>query len=227
VGVDSPSQFQASVFAEALRTQKAFVSNGPIINVTAQKLDASDQPVGPKVETGGTLSIAAGDKVEVTIEAWGHEWLQLDRAELYSHAPGREAVDGASNGEWPEGRIFRKKDLDPNALPIEAVPGSTNLRRVHVLEKFVVTPGADTWFVGMVRGTAGRNMSPFHGARPLAYANAILIDADGSGAYDDFPLKPGQPLEVARPKVAPQPVVVPTARQFSEAVKKLLAHEHE
>lgn len=227
VGVDSPAQFQPSAFADALKAQKAFVSNGPILSFTAQKLDASNQPVGPKVEIGGTLSITAGDKVEFTVEAWAQDWVQFNRAELYGHAPGRESLDGASNGEWPEGRILQKKDLDPNALPIEAVPGAAGLRRVHVVEKFVVTPSNDTWFVGMVRGTSGRTMSPLHNSRPMAWSNAILIDADGSGAYDDFPLKPGQPLTAARPKAAVSQPKVPTAREFSEAVKKLLDHKHE
>lgn len=225
VGVDSPAQFQPSAFAEALRAQRAFVSNGPVLGFTAQKLDAAGQPVGPKVDIGGTLSVSAGDQVEFTVDVQGHEWLQINRVELYSHAPGREALNGFGNDTWPDGRILQKKDLDLAALPLEAVPG-TSLRRLHVKEKFVVTVTADTWFVGLARGTTGRTMSPLHGARPIAYSNAILIDADGSGRYDDFPLKPGQPLTAVKPQ-AKKPVVVPTARQLSEAIRDLLEHRHE
>ena len=226
VGTDSAAQFQSAQFADAIRTHRAFVSNGPIISFTAQKLDANLMPTGgPKAEIGDTLSVSANDKIELTVDVQGLEWMQINRVEIYSHAPGRDAVNGASNSEWPEGRILQKKDLDPVNLPVEAVPG-TSLRRVHLTEKFVVQPTADTWFVGMARGTSGLSMKPLHDSRPAAYSNAILIDADGSGAYDDFPLKPGQPLKVARPTVTP-PVKVPTQREFIEAVKAILEHKHE
>ena len=224
VGTDSPMEFQPSAFAEAIRKQHAYVSNGPIISFTAQKLDANMMPVGPVVGMGDTLSVAANDRVRLTVDVQGLEWMVINRVELYSHAPGRESVNGAANEDWPEGRILQKKDLDPLMLPVEAVPGSANLRRLHIVETFVVQPTADTWFVGMARSTGGRNMTPLHDSRPAAWSNAILIDADGSGAYDDFPLKAGQPLTVARPAVKTAPIV-PTARQFSEAIRKLL-EEH-
>ena len=67
-------------------------------------------------------------------------------------------------------------------------------------------------------------MSPLHDSRPVAWSNAILIDADGSGAYDDFPLKPGQPLRAVLPEPALKPV---TERSFAEAIKKLLEHKHD
>ncbi|MFZ5446711.1 MAG: CehA/McbA family metallohydrolase [Myxococcota bacterium] len=227
VGTDSPAAFKPADFAEAIRTQRAFVSNGPILSFTAQKLDGSGMPVGPKVEMGQTLSISPGDSVELIVDVQGLEWMQLNRVELYSHAPGREALNGATNGEWPEGRILQKRDLDPLMLPVEAVPGSASLRRMHVTERFVVQPTADTWFVGMARSTSGRTMRPLHDARPAAWSNAILIDADGSGKYDDFPLKPGQPLTAvpkAEPLRAPR---VPTEREFVEGLKKFLEHDHD
>ncbi len=222
VGTDSAAQFQPAVFAEAIRTQRAFASNGPIISFTAQKLDANMVPVGPVVEMGQTLSVAANERIELTVDVQGLEWMQFNRVEIYSHATGREAVNGVGNDAWPEGRILQKRDLDPMALPVEAVPGTT-LRRVHVVQKFVVQPTADTWFVGMARGTSGRSMRPLHDARPCGWSNAILIDADGSGKYDDFPLKPGQPLRVPAPIA--QPRKVPTERELAEAIRKLI-EEH-
>lgn len=225
VGTDSPTAFQPMAFAEAMRTQRAYAGNGPLISFTAQKLDANMLPVGPVVEMGQTLSVAANDRVELTVDVQGLEWMQINRVELYSHAPGREALAGASNGEWPEGRILQKKDLDLLTPPLEAVPGTT-LRRLHIVEKFVVQPTADTWFVGMARGTSGRTMAPLHDSRPIAWTSAILIDADGSGAYDDFPLKPGQPLTVARPQPVPLKRIV-TERDLAEAIRKVLADEHE
>ena len=66
-------------------------------------------------------------------------------------------------------------------------------------------------------------MRPLHDARPCGWSNAILIDADGSGKYDDFPLKPGQPLRVPAPIA--QPRKVPTERELAEAIRKLI-EEH-
>lgn len=223
---DTPATFDPQQYAEAIRKKRAYATNGPVLGFTAQKVDAQGAPVGPKVGMGDTLSITAGDRVDFTVDVQGLEWMAINRIELYSHAPGREALDGAENSEWPEGRILQKIDLDPMTTPVEAVPG-TSLRRLHVTHTFSVTPTADTWFIAMARGTTGRSMRPLHDSRPAAWTSAILIDADGSGAYDDFPLKPGQPLSVAPPAQTPRQRVVPTARQLNEVIVKLLEHKHD
>lgn len=226
VGVDTPAQFQPQAFADAIRAQKLFSSNGPLLNFTAQKLDAQGNPTGPVVDIGGTLSAANGETVRFTVDVQGLEWMQLDRVELYSHAPGRESVNGVSNNEWPEGRILQKKELDPSMATLEPVAGAGNLRRVHLTETFDVVITHDTWFVGMARSINGRSMAPLHSSKPLAWSNAILIDGDGSGAYDDFPLKPGQPLS-APVKKDKGPVVVPTRAQFLQAIADLILHGDE
>lgn len=222
---DTPQTFQPSEYAESIRTNRAFATNAPVMSFTAQKLDSGGNPVGNKVEMGQTLSITAGDTVEFTLDVQGLEWMPLDRLELYAHAPGREAVNGMENAEWPDGRILQKFDVQP-MTSIEAVPGSAGLRRFHVTHTFTVTPTGDSWFVGMARGLTG-NMKPLHESRPFAWSSAILIDADGSGKYDDFPLKAGQPLTYAPPAAGPKPRVVPTARQGSEIIVKLLSHNHD
>ncbi|MFT3710925.1 MAG: CehA/McbA family metallohydrolase [Archangium sp.] len=223
---DTPQTFSPQLYADAIRGKHAYATNSPILTFTAQRVDSTGTAVGPKVGMGDTLSINAGDRVEFTLDVQGLEWMGINRVELYSHAPGREAVDGVENTEWPEGRILQKFDIDPMTLPLEPVPG-TSLRRLHITQKFTVMPTSDTWFVGMARGTTGRSMRPLHDSRPAAWTSAILIDADGSGAYDDFPLKPGQPLMAAP---SPKPVrqrVVPTARQLNEIIVKLLEHKHD
>lgn len=224
---DAITQFLPAQFADAIRTQRAFVTNGPVLAFSAQKLDGQGNPVGSPVGIGETLSITPGQTVEFTLDVQGLEWMPLDRVELYSHAPGRESVNGESNVDWPDGRIFAKVDLDPTMLPLEAVPGAQNLRRVHVVQKFTATPMADTWFAGMARAINGRNLQPLHGSRPWAWTNAILIDADGSGKYDDFPLKAGQPLTVQPPERGPRQPIVPTERQMLEAISKIINHAHE
>jgi hypothetical protein len=105
------------------------------------------------------------------------------------------------------------------------VPGSATLRRVHHVEHFVAHPGADTWYVVMVRGLSGRSMWPLHAERPIAYSNAILVDADGSGAYDAFPLSAGQPLSAPPPPHVWRPVV-PTPAQLERAIWQLVYADH-
>lgn len=227
VGTDSAAEFEPQAFAEAVRRQRLFVSNGPLLGVTAQKLDAQGQPTGPVAQIGDTLSVSSGDTVRFTVDVQGLEWMQLDRVELYSHAPGREAFDGVSNSAWPEGRILQKRELDPATVPLEAVPGSASLRRQHLVETFDVQVSSDTWFVAMARATTGRSMRPLHDSLPFAWSNAILLDADGSGAYDDFPLKPGQPLRVARPPEAKASPVVPSKQELVRALIALINHSHE
>ncbi|MCU0697105.1 MAG: CehA/McbA family metallohydrolase [Myxococcaceae bacterium] len=217
---DTAATFQPAQFAEAIRTQRAWVTNGPVLAVTARRLDAAMQPVGPVVDIGGTVSVAANDAIELTVDLQGPEWLHVDRVELYSHASGRESVDGTSNTSWPEGRVLERKAI--TAPTLEAVPG-TPLRRLHHVEKLVVRPAKDTWYVVMVRGS--QPLRPFHNAPAVAYSNAILVDADGSGRYDDFPLKPGQPLR--RAPLVPAAPRVPTREELGRAIIKLLEHRHD
>ncbi len=227
VGVDAPAAITPTLFADAIRKNEAFIGNGPFLKVTAQKTNAAGVAEGPVADIGGTvkLSASAMEGVEISVDVTALEWAQFDRLELYSHAPGREAVNGETNKTWPEGRILDKLELDPQTLNVEAVPGAANLRRVHVTHKFLQKPAKDTWFVVMVRSiNSTRTLTPLVEARPFAMSNAILVDADGSGAYDDFPLKPGQPLTHA-PPVKPGdsgPRVVPTAAQLEAALRKIL-----
>lgn len=224
-GADTPQRFDAVAFADALRRHQAFVSNGPLLHVTAQRLDSRGEPQGDVASMGDTLSVPAGQTMRLTVDVQGQEWMQIDRIELYSHAPGREAFDGEPNKEWPEGRILQKHDIDFANEAKEPVPG-TSLRRLHLVRTFEVTPQRDTWFVVMVRGNAERTMKPLHVAPPIAYSNAILVDADGSGAYDDFPLRPGQPLRKPRPSLDTTPRAL-SPQEFSAAMLELFEHRHE
>jgi hypothetical protein len=185
-------------------------------------------PVGEAVEMGGTLSVEPGQKLELVADVQAPDWVQFDRIEVYTHTTGREATNGESNGEWPDSRILARKVLDPANLTIEPVPGPGNARRVHETARFVLSPSADTWYVVMVRAVnSNRSLMPLTGARPFAVANAILVDADRSGAYDDFPLK-GQPLTAAPKPPAPVgPRRVPTLEEFARALERVLHCGHE
>ncbi len=237
--------YSPAAFAEALRAHRAVGGNGPFIKLTARKLDAGGTPVGADVGIGDTLSInaAGGERVELTVDVQAPEWMTFDLIEVFTHASGREALNGQSNTEWPASRVHQSRTLNPAALPVEAVPMmGANARRIHVTERFTVTPTADTWYVVFVRGSsATRQLFPLvidgvgcnasgactTGARfPWSFTNAVLVDADGSGKYDDFPLK-GQALSAPLPAVKPAPYRVPSSAEVRDAILRLKRHAHD
>lgn len=230
VGVDAPKDFTGKAFADGLRAHHAFVTNGPFLRVSAKKVDASGTPTGPSVDVGDTVSIsgAGGEGVQLSVDVQGPEWMLLDRLELYTFAPGREATNGDGNDTWPESRIAEVHALDRAALPLEAVPGQNGLtvRRLHVTDTFTAHPTKDAWYVVMARQVNGGSLFPLHSAQAIAYSNAVLVDADGSGAYDDFPLKATRsrvPVLRAQASVPRRP----TPEEFAKALVKILEHKHQ
>jgi hypothetical protein len=243
VGVDDPTQFTPAAFTRAMKAHQVVLSSGPFITMKAQRLDAAGQPVGDAVEVGSTIGTGNGEKLQLTVDVQAPEWMQFDSIEIYTHANGREATNGEANGTWPDSRILQRRALDPTMLPLEPVMGLNgfNARKVHVVERFTVSPTKDTWYVAMVRAsTASRTLVPMAwdrvrcrdgvctaaDSRGMGLTNAILVDADGSGAYDDFPLKPGQPLAAAPAVRAPEPPRVPTIEEVNEMLRRLLHHRH-
>jgi hypothetical protein len=219
VGVDRPSEFQASAFADAMRKQAAFVTNGPFIRFSAKTVQS-----GAVAQMGQTLKVGENEDVELTVDVTALDWMNIDRIELYTHAQGREATNGETNEEWPQSRIFRTHAIATSTF--EPVPGQPTIKRQHLQAKFTVRPTFDTWFVAMARATQGASLWPLHTSRAQAYTNAILIDADGSGIYDDFPLKVSQQsLRSALKKKEGQPVV-PTPAEAEAIIRSFLVHSH-
>ncbi|MBL8951165.1 MAG: PHP domain-containing protein [Myxococcaceae bacterium] len=235
--------YSPAAFAESLAARHAVGGNGPFIRLTARKLDAANVPVGSSVDVGDTLSISptANEKVELTVDVQAPEWMTFDRVEVYTHAAGREASNGASNDTPPA--AVETRMLDSTMLPVEAVPmmNGLNVRRIHVVERFTFSPTADTWFAVFVRGTtAVRPLFPLlvggvscnssgactSGPRyPWSFTNAVLVDADGSGSYDDFPLK-GQGLSAPIKNEKP-PYRVPSLEEVLGMIRTLKEHRHE
>lgn len=241
LGHDDVARFSPAAFAQALKQKKAVGSSGPFVRFTAQRLDAGGQPVGAPVGIGGTAGIAAGQTIRLTVDVQAPEWLQFDTLELLTHATGREATGGNPNNDWPEARVAQKRTYVPTMLPLEAVPGLPGFtaRRVHVTETFTVSPQQDTWYLVVVRATnASRTMYPVgwdsvscsggvcraSESRAMAFTNPIYVDADGSGAYDLFPLR-GQPLSAPPPRpVTSAPRRTPTPEELERALRELLHH---
>lgn len=238
LGVDQPAQFTSTGFAQAMRQRKAVFSSGPFITMTARRV-VNGTPTGPVFEVGDTVT--GGGELELTVDVQAPEWMQFDAVEVHTHATGRGSTNGVGNDTLLPAQASLRKTFDPTMLPLEPVPGLNGFtaRRVHVRETFRVTPTNDTWFVAMARASAAtRTLAPMawdgvscsggictaSGSRAYAVTNAILVDGDGSGAYDDFPLKPTQPLTAA-PVVKPAgPRRVPSNTEFEAWLRGLIHH---
>ncbi|MGQ0504556.1 MAG: CehA/McbA family metallohydrolase, partial [Myxococcaceae bacterium] len=160
--------YEQGGFSAALKARRAVGTNGPFMTATAQALDGSSNPVGAVVSVGDTLSVAAGTKVRITVDVQAPEWMTFDVLELYTHAPGREALNGAENSEWPPSRVLATQTFNTATLPVETVPGPGTFHRIHLTHAFEVTPTADTWYVAMLRSTTAANT-----LFPLAYDGVL------------------------------------------------------
>ncbi|MBX5483579.1 MAG: carboxypeptidase regulatory-like domain-containing protein [Myxococcaceae bacterium] len=244
---DDVTKFDPKVFAENVKAMHAFGTNGPFLRVTARRIEAaSGMPAGNAVGVGDTLSLdaAAGDKVELTVDVQTPSWIAFDQIEVYTHADGREAVNGEANTDWKP--PVATKALDGANLPVEAVPGipgSVTYNRHHVVETFTLEPEADTWYVVLVRGSSAvptmyplaydsvscdGNVCTAKAGRAYAFSNAIFVDADRSGAYDTFPEKAAA-KQGAQMKERPNEAlerIVPTVEELNAALRKMLWRGH-
>ena len=240
-GKDDPAKFLPSLFTGALKELHAMGSNGPFMTLTARRLDSNGMPTGDAVEMGGTVSLQSGESMELTVDVQAPEWMKFSSIELYTHADGREALNGEPNGNAPipvETADVTAEDLNP-----EPVPGLNGFsaNRIHVVKTFTVTPTADTWYLVILKSSSGvstlyplaydgvtcsGNICTATAGRPYAFTNPIFVDADGSGAYDTFPQKVSHAIRISKPAPAPQRVV-PTLDQWLDAWRKFNEHRHE
>ncbi len=200
------SAFSASHYAQAIKQHRGTSSNGPFVRLTAQVLNASSMPTGDGVGPGELLQVhpAQGETVQLTVDIQAPEWMTFDLLEVHTHTAGREATNGIANDTWPADRVHQSRVLDVSQLPVETLPAQNGFvpKRIHVTERFTVSPVADTWYAVVLRSTpASRVLFPLlwgevdctagtctaAEVRPWAVTAAVLIDADGSGAYDHFP----------------------------------------
>ena len=110
-------------------------------------------PVGPTVDIGDTLSIAAERSGRADRRRAGpRSGCRSTASSSTRTRRGARRSTARATTRWPDGRILQKKDLDALDAAGGGGAGHGSLRRVHVVEKFVVQPTADTWFVAMARG---------------------------------------------------------------------------
>jgi hypothetical protein len=237
---DRPGQFEPGAFASSVRAMRAIGTNGPFIRLTARRLLGGITPDGSSVGIGETISIGAGDAIELTVDVQAPEWMRFDRLELYTHADGREALDGQSNTDKPESRVHQTIPLDPTSL-IEPVPDTNGLlfRRIHLVQTFRDQPTEDTWYVVLLRSGAAATLYPLGygvtcvGAvctataeKPYAFTNPIFVDADGSGAYDNFPQK-ARSIRAPERRTPTEPGRGATIEELETAIHRALEHSHQ
>jgi hypothetical protein len=235
---DRPGEFDPREFAASLRAMHAVGTNGPFMRLTARRSD------GVTAGIGETISVAPGDALKLIVDVQAPEWMQFDTLELYTHADGREALDGQSNTDWPESRVNQRISLGPADLQPEPLPDINGqpFRRVHVVQTFTVQPTEDTWYVVILRSVgAGATLYPLaynrvtcvadlctaNAARPYAFTNPIFVDADGSGTYDRFPQKPRSSIRAPVQSSPPGTLRAATPEELGSTIRRALEHTHE
>lgn len=208
-GSDAPANFSDVTFSDRLNALQATTSNGPFVTLTAYRVNGAGTQVTPAVGIGGTVAADTQD-LGVTVDIQVPAYLDVTRVELYMHRPSDDATcpidpqspqaattrvscNGITNANWPASSVAASQNVMLTAGDLETAvtEGPVNFRRYRKRVNFRLTaPSTDNWVVAMVYGN--RSLSPLlipyggGSARPFAFTNPVLIDADGNG-YDHPP----------------------------------------
>lgn len=211
-GTDAPAQFSDVTFSDRLNALHATVSNGPFVTMTAYRVNGAGQQVTAAVGIGETVP-PDQQELGVTVDIQVPAYLDVTRVELYMHTPAddatcpidpmspraqttRVACNGVTNSNWPASSIVASQPVTLTAGDLETAvtEGTATYRRYRKRVQFRLNaPGTDNWLVAMVYGSRSLSplLIPYGGgtARPFAFTNPILIDADGNG-FDRPPFNP-------------------------------------
>lgn len=233
VDADTPQAFSAMVLSDRLNGLQATVGNGPFVTARAWRVDSMGAMTTMPVGLGGVVPNGTGD-VQVELDVQVPEYLDVTRAELFSHRPGDDAAcpldpqsprasttrvgcDGRSQTNWPAPNLTQAIMLTPADLEPAVTEGGTTWRRYRKRVTFrLPRPTYDTWIVAMVYGT--RSLAPLAlnppglmggvtPTAPFALTNPIFVDADGSG-FDKPPFNPARPKSGVMP-IGREPPGVP------------------
>jgi hypothetical protein len=240
VDADTPAAFSSSRLSERVNAQQATIGNGPFVTARGFRVDAMGAMTTMPVGIGGTVPNGAGD-VTIELDVQVPEYLDVTRAELFSHRPEDDAAcpldpqsprvnttrvgcDGRSQTNWPAPNAAQTIALSPADLETAATEAGITYRRYRKRVSFrVARPTADAWFVAMVYGS--KSLAPLSynppglmggvtATTPFALTNPIYVDADGNG-FD----KP--PFNAVRPKVMPPIVPEPPGVPVKSAAEIL------
>jgi len=166
VGTDDPAKVSTSEILDAVLAQRAVVSNGPFIRVTA----------GDRFPLGHTdlVTPSPDGTLVLDVQVLAASWIPVTRLELYAN--GRPVRLQEVAGTLIE--IENPKASDPLFAPIPLPNTSpTAVERLHTTIQLF--PKRDTWYVLVVR--AEGDLAPVGDGSPFAYTNPIYVDVDGGG----------------------------------------------
>lgn len=196
VGSDDPASVDVAAYAHAVNEHRATGTNGPFVLVRAASGSAS-------ADVGDTLA-SGGGEVVVSVEVRTPEWMQVDEVRLFVNASGTET----------DGDLAPPKKLPTAAATLSLAStlvevDGEKMRKATAEWRF--TPARDSWIAAVVTGK--QDMFPVvgkGGITPLAFTNAILVDADGNGWTPPVELA-AERARVGRVPVEGQPLVAPAS----------------
>lgn len=144
---DDPAKLDEKAFIEAVRKGRLSVSSGPFI-----KLEAGGKGMGE--------TIAAGERVEVSVVVESPPWVEVDKVELV----GRGGEVLMSWGPFDEAK----------GAPRPAPKAPEGARRLSLRTQRALAKGS--YLIAIARGS--RPMTHLHraGARPFAFTNPIWVE---------------------------------------------------
>ncbi|MDF1562698.1 MAG: CehA/McbA family metallohydrolase [Deltaproteobacteria bacterium] len=191
---ETPQTFDEAEFIANLNAGRAIGTTGPFVGLTASN------PAGDTTGVGGTLTLAApGDAVTLSVEVQIPTWMTFDAIEVYSNIDGFDAVPYAQMADLPTPTFTATVDLSTETPVLGAGisdPAAPH-RRYVISRTFTANPTADAWYVVVVRGAAATGFPVIlDESPPIAFTNALFVDADGGGytapkTFESGPRRPG------------------------------------
>jgi len=173
-------EFSPDEFAEAINDGRVVGTNGPFIEVTLEN-GAGD------IARPGDVLVTNGESVDVVVRIQTPDWIGVDTVQLFSNTDdvafeARNASNTSLEPSSSHAIEWSEEDL------VEVAVGENTHHRREKELRITTDFDTDAYLVVVVTNTAGSNMYPIvrRGDPPFAFANPILIDADGGG-YDNPP----------------------------------------
>jgi hypothetical protein len=174
LGSDRPGEISEAEIAAAMKSQRAYVTNGPLLAVTAGGKGLGD------------IADGKSGSVPLVVDVACAPWIDIDTLKVIVNGQ----VIATQNGDKTSlGHLETTLSVKQDSWVIVEVSGSKSLWPVVVAHEVPPLQIADA--VGALASSFGVNLNPFGNLRPnltfpvtpLAFTNPIYIDFDGDGKY--------------------------------------------
>lgn len=213
---DNPGEIDPGLMARSVRAGRAVGGQGPYLQARLLAADGSQRAADFSLD-GETLVESGNRSVDLEISVQSPIWAPYDRIEIYANAATTITAmdDGVPSLFSAVPTVVLQAGVDFDVDTIDVVPALTGAQR---LQTQVTVPfpdlTEDTWFVVLVKGTAGvsppmfpvfvadlnRNLNQTladlidgnlgeGGVTALAMTNALYADVDGDAGFQ-APLAP-------------------------------------